>query len=190
MNRHKLMCLSIAMSIGLVAGTATAAEIRIVNQDAGTKKGLDDPAPTSPVGSNPGTTRGQQALIVFQFAADLWGAVLKSNVPIINNATFKDLSCTATSGVLGSSGTTTIHRFGSPPPTGALAGVWYHSALADALAGEDLGGGKADIQSQFNGKMGSTGCLEGSSWYFGLDARHLATRPTSSTSCCMKWPMA
>jgi hypothetical protein len=171
MNRRTLMSLCIAMSMGMAVGTVSAADIRIVNQDVGTSKGLDDPTPAAPVGGNPGTTRGRQALIVFQFAADLWGAVLKSDVPVINNATFKDLQCDASSGVLGSSGTTNIYAFGSPAPSGAKAGVWYHSALADALAGEDMGAGKADIQSQFNGKMGSTGCLEGSSWYFGLDGK-------------------
>jgi hypothetical protein len=172
MNRRH-MIFSALLAAGLVAGAgaASAADIRIVNQDVGTKKGLDDPTPVTPVGGNPGKTRGEQALIVFRFAADLWGAVLKSDVPIINNATFKDLSCTATSGVLGSSGTTSIYSFDNPPPAGALTGVWYHSALTDALAGEDAGQGKADIQSQFNGKMGSPGCLEGSSWYFGLDGK-------------------
>ena len=168
---RKLMFLSIALSVGLAAGAASAAEIRIVNQDEGTQKGLDDPTLATPVGGNPGTTRGQQALIVFQFAADLWGAVLKSDVPIINNATFKDLDCTATTGVLGSAGTTSVYSFNSPAPSGALTDVWYHSALTDALAGEDAGGGAADIQMQFNGRMGSSGCLEGSSWYFGLDGK-------------------
>ncbi|HEY2624875.1 MAG TPA: PA domain-containing protein [Dyella sp.] len=171
MNRRKLVFLCIALSAGFAPGMASAAEIRIVNQDVGTRKGLDDPTPVTPIGGNPGKTRGEQALIVFRFAADLWGAVLKSDVPVINNATFKDLSCTATSGTLGSSGTTSVFAFSSPPPAGALAGVWYHSALTDALAGEDADPGQADIQSQFNGKMGSTGCLEGASWYFGLDGK-------------------
>lgn len=171
MNRRTQMFLGMALSLGLAVGSATAAEIRIVNQDVGTQKGLDDPTPVVPVGGNPGTTRGKQALIVFQFAADLWGAVLKSDVPVINNATFKDLTCDATSGVLGSSGTTSVYSFDSSVPAGALPNVWYHSALTDALAGEDAGEGAADIQSQFNGKMGSPGCLEGSSWYFGLDGK-------------------
>lgn len=150
---------------------ATAAEIKIVNQDAGTGKGLDDPTPASPVGGNPGTTAGQQALNVYLFAADIWGAVLQSDVTIVNNATFQKLSCDATSGVLGSSGTTYIFYFDntSTLPPGAVRNTWYHSALFDALTKQDGQPGEADIQSQFNGALGTTGCLEGSKWYFGLD---------------------
>lgn len=168
------------LALGMVCAFASAAqagEINIVNLDAGTKQGLDDPTPATPVGGNPGATRGQQALIVFRFAADLWGSVLQSNVPVINTATFKPLSCDATSGVLGSSGTNFIFTFNSPAPAGAVPKVWYHSALADALSGSDaalelgMAADTPDIISQFNGKLGTTGCLETSGWYFGLDGK-------------------
>jgi hypothetical protein len=88
----------------LAPSSVSAAEIKIVNQDVGTGQGLDDHTPATPVGGNPGTTFGQQALNVFQFAADIHGAYLKSNVTIVNNATFEPLECDATGGVLGSSG--------------------------------------------------------------------------------------
>src|SRR3546814_12285810 len=81
------------------------ATINIVNLDEGTGQGLDDPTPATPIGGNPGTTRGEQAQIVFQFAADLWGSVLDSDVPIHNTVTFQTLTCPATSGMLGSSRT-------------------------------------------------------------------------------------
>ncbi|MGE7138901.1 PA domain-containing protein [Luteibacter sp. NPDC031894] len=153
------------------AMSATAAEIKIVNQDVGTGQGLDDHTPATPVGGNPGTTFGQQALNVFQFAADIHGAYLKSNVTIINNATFEPLECDATGGVLGSSGPLSVFTFdaGATLPAGAIANTWYAGPEADALAGEDLDPGNADIQSQFNGALGSPGCIEGSKWYMGLD---------------------
>lgn len=165
-----------ALMVAGLFGTVTAAaaaEIKIVNQDVGTGQGLDDKTPAAPVGGNPGTTRGEQALKVFQFAADIWGAVLQSDVTIVNNATFEPLSCDATSGVLGSSGTTYIFYFNddSTLPAGAVRNTWYHSALFDSLSKADGAPGEADIQSQFNGKLGSPGCLEGSSWYFGLDGK-------------------
>ncbi|WP_431635370.1 PA domain-containing protein [Dyella sp. KULCS107] len=178
MSRRNLLCTALLVAGLLQTGAAVAgADIVIVNQDVGTGQGLDDHTPAAPVGGNPGTTRGEQALIVFQFAADLWGAVLQSNTKIINTATFQPLSCNATSGVLGSSGTNYIFTFnpGSTLPHGAIADTWYHSALADALAGTDLAvendlpPDTPDIVSRFNGKLGSTGCLEGSAWYFGLD---------------------
>lgn len=162
------------LATGLACATsAQAAEIKIINEDVGTGLGLDDATPAAPIGDNPGTTRGEQALIVFQFAADLWGAVLQSDVAVLNSASFQPLSCNATSGVLGSSGTNYIFSFnpGGTLPAGAIADTWYHSALADALAGLDNNDqpGTPDIISQFNGKLGQTGCLEGSGWYFGLD---------------------
>jgi hypothetical protein len=164
------------LGLGLIfmAGQVSAADIKISNQDVGTGQGLDDPTPATPVGGNPGTTRGEQAQIVFKFAADIWGAVLQSDVPVTVSASFAKLSCDATSGVLGSAGTTNIYSFAAPAPQGAVANTWYHSALFDSLAGEDAGDGAADIRARFNGALGSTGCLEGSSWYFGLDGKQPA----------------
>lgn len=175
MIRRKLL-FSAMFGLGLVsaAGFASAADIRIANQDVGTGQGLDDPTPATPVGGNPGTTRGQQAQIVFQFAADIWGAVLQSDVPVTVSASFAKLSCDATSGVLGSAGTTNIFAFNDPAPPRALANTWYHSALFDALAGEDANPGSADIRARFNGALGSVGCIEGASWYFGLDGQQPA----------------
>ncbi|HEX5306713.1 MAG TPA: serine protease, partial [Dyella sp.] len=167
---------SALLGLGLIfmAGQVSAADIRISNQDAGTGQGLDDPTPAMPVGGNPGTTRGEQAQIVFKFAADIWGAVLQSDVPVTVSASFAKLSCTANAGTLGSAGTTNIFSFAAPAPQGAVADTWYHSALFDALAHEDAGNGAADIRARFNGALGSTGCLEGASWYFGLDGKQPA----------------
>ncbi len=175
MIRRKLL-FSAMLGLGLVsaAGLASAADIKIANQDVGTGQGLDDPTPATPIGGNPGVTRGEQARIVFQFAADIWGAVLQSNVPVTVSASFAKLSCDAVSGTLGSAGTTNIYSFKAPAPAGALANTWYHSALFDALSKEDAAPGAADIRARFNGALGSTGCLEGSDWYFGLDGQQPA----------------
>ena len=172
MIRHKALFRAL-LGVGLLGMVShvAAAEIKIDNQDAGTGQGLDDPTPANPVGGNPGATRGEQARIVFQFAADLWGAVLKSDVPVTVSATFAKLSCDANSGVLGSAGTTSIFGFADPAPVGTAANTWYHSALFDALAHQEANPGAADIRARFNGALGSTGCLEGSSWYFGLDGK-------------------
>jgi len=171
MIRRSLLFTAIAAASLFSTISTQAADIKIRNEDVGTGKGLDDPTPASPVGGNPGTTTGQQALNVYLFAADIWGAVLQSDVTISNGATFEPLECDATSGVLGSSGTNYIFYFddNSTLPAGAVRNTWYHSALFDALTHEDGAPDEDDIQSQFNGALGSTGCLEGSKWYFGLD---------------------
>ena len=174
-RRSVLFSALIAAGLLGAASYASAADITISNQDVGTGQGLDDPTPATPVGGNPGTTRGEQAQIVFKFAADIWGAVLQSQVPVTVSASFAKLDCDATSGVLGSAGTINIYAFNAPVPNGALANTWYHSALADALNGSEMGtAGAADIRARFNGALGSTGCLEGSNWYFGLDGKQPA----------------
>ena len=84
-----ILVLTAAIALALSA-TAMAAEVIPVNfDDPG--EGYNDPTPVAPVGGNPGTTRGQQRWIVAQFAADLWGSVLQSDVPIFVGAQFNPL---------------------------------------------------------------------------------------------------
>ncbi|NQY91832.1 MAG: hypothetical protein HRT46_09255, partial [Deltaproteobacteria bacterium] len=145
---------------------ASAATITIINLDA-SGTGLNDPTAATPVGGNTGTTKGGQALIVFEEAASIWGGLLGSPVEIKVGSSFAALSCSATSGVLGSAGPQTAHRdFANAP----LASTWYPQALANSLTGTDLDAATNDIGMQFNGSMGTPGCLESLSWYMGLDA--------------------
>lgn len=165
MNKPLALALSLAVASALAIGSAQAATIVPVNMDpAG--QGLNDPTPAAPVGGNPGTTVGEQRRIAYQFAADLWGAILESGPTINVQASFVPQSCTATSGVLGSAGTTTVHR----DFEGALLpGTWYGAALANALFGADLDAVNNEINSRFNANLGTPGCLENSGWYYGLD---------------------
>ena len=117
-----------------VSPPATAATFVIVNND-GAGEGFNDTTAAAPVGGNPGTTLGAQRLNAFQAAADVWGALLVSNVTIRVAANFDPLSCTATSGTLGSAGPTFVYRDFSGAPQ---ASTFYWSALANALAGTDL----------------------------------------------------
>jgi len=125
---------------GVVTSLATRSEVRIENPQGSTiiirnvnepGVGFNDPTPATPVGGNPGTTLGQQRLNVFQRAAEIWGATLRSNVPIVVEGRFTSLG----SGVLGSAGTTSIFR---GFPNAPFGDTWYHYALANALAGNDL----------------------------------------------------
>lgn len=163
MNKTLLACALVAATT-FAAGGATAATIIPVNLNA-PGVGLNDPTPATPVGGNPGTTIGAQRQIAYQFAADLWGAVLESEEPIRVQAQFTALSCTATSGVLGSAGARYIQR----DFPGAVPETWYGEALANAIAGTDLTVDEDEIQSNFNSNLGSPGCLETSGWYYGLD---------------------
>ena len=175
MSRKTLPVLLVLL--GLAAGPAFgAATITIVNGNA-PGVGFNDPTPAAPVGGNTGTTLGQQRLIAFQHAANIWGAALDSTVEIQILATFEPLSCNATSAVLGSAGTRFIWANfpgTSPFPGAEFADTWYHQALANKRAGSQLNpdADHADIRARFNVNLGNPGCLTGVGWYLGLDDAH------------------
>ena len=124
----KLTLIIFAVAIvGLSAPISFAgpAQITIVNVNA-PNVGFNDPAPAAPVGGNPGTTLGQQRLIAFQHAADIWGARLDSSVEIRIRAQFVPLGA----GVLGSAGPVSVAR---NFPGALLPNTWYHIALASNL---------------------------------------------------------
>jgi hypothetical protein len=137
------------------------ANVIVINAD-GPDEGFNDPSPVAPVGGNSGTTRGQQRLIAFQFAADIWGATLDSNQDIYVVAAFNPLA----PNVLGSAGAWDV--FSDFPGTGLYPGAefpetWYSSALADKRAGVDQDNTAPDIVAQFSSNF---------NFYLGLDNNH------------------
>ncbi|KQV91913.1 PA domain-containing protein [Pelomonas sp. Root1237] len=150
-----------------------AATIVIQNLNAA-GEGFNDPTPAAPVGGNAGTTLGQQRLIAFQTAANVWGATLTSSQTIVIRASFEPLTCTATSAVLGSAGAWNIWRDFAGA---AKVNTWYPQALANKLAGVNLSAGDPvdgqDIRARFNSRLGLfADCLPGSPFYLGLDNNH------------------
>jgi len=95
---------------------------------------------------------GSQA--AFQYAANLWGALLNSSVPIKIDACWTSLD----EGVLGYSATDSFYRNfpGAPEPN-----TWYSMALANALSGTDLNDSDPEIHIAYSDN--------GISWYFGTD---------------------
>jgi PA domain len=165
----RLVCALAAVAMLIVPGRPAfaAATIVVVNID-GAGEGFNDPTPAAPVGGNTGTTRGQQRLIAFQHAAELWGATLDSNITVIVRASFDPLGAN----VLGSAGATSI--FANFPAAGLYPGpeftnTWYGSALADKRAGLDVlelfggGTGQPDIRARFSSDF---------NFYLGLDTNH------------------
>lgn len=157
-----------------LAGGASAASIVLKNVDP-PGVGFNDPTPATPVGGNAGTTVGQQRLIAYQRALELWGKTLSSNVPIVVRGSFARLSCSATGGTLAQAGAVQVF---SDFPGAPLANHWYGAALANALAGSDLAPGPVDgapsvaddIVANFNGDIGKPDCIAGPGWYYGLDS--------------------
>ncbi|HEY2029080.1 MAG TPA: PA domain-containing protein [Myxococcales bacterium] len=153
-----------------VTTSALAAELRISNQNAA-NQGFNDTTAATPVGLNFGTTKGAQAVIDFQYAAAVWGAVLKSPVPIVIDAAFvtaaqdSNMTCNATTGLLGY---THPNNFvtGAELPNHTAG---YVAALANALLGRETTPGQAHIFTRFNAGIGGATCLAGTGWYYGLD---------------------
>jgi hypothetical protein len=142
-----------------------AAVITIVNGNA-PGVGFNDPTPAAPLPTNPGTTLGEQRLIAFQYAAQLWGNTLDSIPEIRVLATFEPLTCTATAAVLGSAGPVTVS---SDFPGALIPDTWYHAALANKLAGAVLEPTFPELRARFNVNLGTPGCLTASGWYLGRD---------------------
>ena len=153
-----------------VMGSAQAAATIVINNLNAPGVGFNDPTPANPVGGNTGTTIGQQRLIAFTYAANIWGATLTSAVPIVINAQFRPLTCTAASAVLGSAGATQVFAdFAGAVKPGTL----YSYALANKLFGREISDAPgAQISANFNSELGKPNCLAGSSFYLGLDTLH------------------
>ncbi len=134
------------------AGTAAAGEI-FLDPFAAPGTGFDDHTPVQPVGGNPGTTLGDQRIIVFLQAAAIWQETLNPNEDIYIAAQFAALG----EDVLGSAGATHVWR--NTPGT-ELPETWYAAALADHLAGEDLDPTLYDIVANFSSDF---------DFYLGLD---------------------
>ena len=161
---HSIL-LRLVLGLGLMAGNAAAAMLTIINVDA-PGVGFNDPTPASPVGGNLGTTVGAQRLNAVQHAADIWGTLLDSDVPILIEASWAALNCDANSGFIGFAGATAML---SDFPGAEVPQTWYVVAHANALAGSDLDALHADISAQFNSEVGTAPCLTAFSWYYGLD---------------------
>jgi hypothetical protein len=168
---------TIALSRSLIAAACAftclasqATSINIYSRDAA-GFGFNDPTPVAPVGGNPGTTLGAQRWNVYKYVAAIWESNIQSDVTINVNAGWEALTCTSTTATLGSAGAANIWaNFPNAKPN-----TWYPQALANKLAGVNLSGPNAsgtsgfDIKTQFNANLGNPGCLDGNSFYLGLD---------------------
>jgi hypothetical protein len=174
MNK-KLIAAAVAATFAAVPGYG--AEIIINNVDA-PGIGFNDPTPATPVGGNTGTTLGEQRLIAYARALELWGNTLKSDATIVVQGSFARLTCDAGGGVLAQAGALQIF---ADFPNAPLPGHWYGVALANSIAGFDLTPGPLDpgplappfnddIVANFNGAVGQPDCIAGPGWYYGLDS--------------------
>lgn len=163
LNTKRSLVLFAMMLVLACSSSVFASATIVINNIDGPGEGFNDPTPAVPVGGNSGTTKGQQRLIAFTYAANIWGATLDSNVPIVIQAAFNPLA----PNVLGSAGTTFIFRdfpgLTALYPGAEFPGTWYGSSLADKRAGVELNPGFPDINAQFSSNF---------NFYLGLDNNH------------------
>ncbi len=166
-----LTALALLIGASGLSMQAQAAATIVINNTNAAGVGFNDSTPATPVGGNPGTTLGAQRLFAFTYAANIWGATLTSNQPIVINASMTPLNCTATSATLGSAGaTSSFINFANAP----FANTRYAYALANKLSGTYLGTPNAgQINANFNSNLGlNANCLPGRTFYLGLDNQH------------------
>jgi hypothetical protein len=152
-----------------------AATMSIIVRDK-SGAGFNDPTPIAPVGGNTGTTRGEQRLNALQFAADIWGGLISSAVPITIGAHFDPLTpCSSSSAVLAFAGASAnAANFDAA----AVPDTWYPIALANALSGQDLdpGSNNTDIEATFSSKIDDGSCAFPLTFYYGVDGHPLGNQ--------------
>jgi PA domain len=121
--------LAAVLALSGISSAQAAGRIIVVNGNL-PGIGFNDPTPAAPIGGNTGTTLGEQRMNVFQFAADIWTAVLNPSVDIYVWARFVPLA----PNVLGSAGPISVSR---GFPGAEYPDLWYHDALANHLRGAD-----------------------------------------------------
>jgi hypothetical protein len=148
----------------LVPGTGAAdARFEILTEG----EGFDDATPRERVGGNELRTLGAQRLAAVGFAAEQWGALLDSPVPVAVQVRFADLGCAPDAVVLAHAGAVKMVR--AIPREGVDPMLWFPSALANRLAGVDLSPGEPDVQMEINSAVDSACKSSAGGWYYGFD---------------------
>lgn len=155
-----------ALAAATAPFAAQAATIEIVNRNTGTT-GFSDPSPANAVaGANGAATLGEQRLAVIRRAAQIWGQILHSDVPIRVAVQMVDQDCGDDGTTLASAGPVDL---AANFPNAPRADTAYHIALANSLAGRDLVPERDDIVANFNLRI-DAGCRDGTAgWWYGLD---------------------
>lgn len=173
----RLAAAALAAAI-LVPSAARAVTIEIHTTD-GFQEGFNDPTPASPVGGNPGTTRGAQRRNAFEYAAEAWARRLDGDVTVIVTASFDNLGGNSVSAVLGGAAPTTVH---SNFPGAPFSSTWYVASLANQLYDDDqndlvpsecpedlVDAHCPEVVAQFNSAVDNQTVLGAVDFYYGLD---------------------
>lgn len=140
--------------------------------------GFTDPTPFAGAPGNPATTLGEARVNLFNALLGVWGSTLESPVDIDVLVLWDNSNLFCQQGVgavLAAAGTTFIYRDNAAFPE---PGTWYHSALAEALAGTDLSPADepGDIVVFMNDQIDNECLGADTGYYYGLDGMSPSNR--------------
>lgn len=145
----------------------------------GPNSGFNESTVVAAAPANPGgTTLGGQRLAAMEWVAEVWAELLGSSVEINIDARFVDsYECDTGGGVLAAAGSAFLFFDFPNAPRHA---TWYHGALAESLAGENLSNTEdgfppnaGDLVIFFNSKIDEECLGPGTGYYYGLDGNTL-----------------
>ncbi len=153
----------------LVASSAHAATVNVINADLGSGGFNDNSTPTLSAPGNSGATVGEQKLEVVQWAAAKLGTLLYSPVTVVIAVSHDDeLFCDTNAATLASAGPTWLvksdENLVADHPN---MPTWFPSALSNRLTGNQAY--PVDVSVSINPDLGDSDCLSGFEWYYGLD---------------------
>jgi len=114
---------------------------------------------------------GPQRRAAMEHAAAVWASRLGSSVEINVEVAFRSLQCAGGAAVLAQAGAQFLFESFAGAP---VAGTWYHGALAESLAGQNLSlednanPDAGDLVVSFNDRI-DEGCLGNVRFYYGLN---------------------
>lgn len=150
------------ISLLLFLASSSNANIVIVNDDD-PNEGLNDTTAVTPVGSNSGTTLGEQRLNVLQKAADIINGSFDIQQTVHIYFTFDPLTCSSSSGVYGQTQIPASHL-----DYNSQSIIPY--ALQNQLQGFDHNGSGPEVIATLNSNLDNNNdCFNNINWYYGFD---------------------
>jgi hypothetical protein len=131
--------------------------------------GFSDATAVSPVGGNKARTLGAQRLAAVKYAANLWGKLLDSPVPIVVQVDFSDLGCKAGADITLAGARPAGIVYDDDPSEERLFEHAVPYALASRIAGFDVAPSDPDVMVSINTAVDQDCRALLGGWYYGFD---------------------